>query len=89
MMDREAFGAWKGRPETAEFLEFIAEVREDLKERWASGELLDDKDHAIAIVYGDILALDYDRDVKAFYERKYGPQEAEDEDGEQGGYPPA
>lgn len=75
MFSQEAFEAWKGRPETADFLAFLQEVREDLKERWAGGETLGDAEHAIAIVYGDIIGLDYERDVQPFYARKYGTEE--------------
>jgi len=39
-----------------------------MKEKWAAGAEISDKDHAIAIVYGDIIDLDYDRDIAPIYE---------------------
>jgi hypothetical protein len=81
MLTEEQFQAWKGHPVTKPFLEFLRAVREDLKERWAEGQEMEPTDHAIAIVYGDIIGLEYDRDIRPFYERKFGiTEESEDED---------
>lgn len=77
MWTKEQFEAWRSRPETKKFLAFLREVREDLKERWADGEHMDADKHAIAMVYGDIIGLDWDRDVASFYKIEV------DENGEQ------
>lgn len=74
MWTKEQFQAWKARPETQAFLMFLNEVREELKEKWAKGVPLSDKEHAIAMAYGDILDLKWSSDdptdptVAAFYE---------------------
>ncbi len=67
MWTEEQFKAWKGRPETEEFLAFLGDVRESLKNRWADGDTLNDADHAVAMVYGDIVNLNYDESVRPFY----------------------
>lgn len=68
-MTEEQFQAWKHAEANKPFFAFLTMVREGLKEAWAEGQPITDKDHAIAIVYGDILALNYERDVKPYYER--------------------
>lgn len=64
----EQFQAWKASPATGPFLRHLEQVREQLKERWAQGEDLSPTDHAIAMVYGDVIDLDYERDIAPFYE---------------------
>lgn len=39
-------------------------------EQWASGEVLPPEYQAIAQAYGDIIDLNYDRDVRPFYEEE-------------------
>ncbi|MGB1214601.1 MAG: hypothetical protein ACPG4X_14650 [Pikeienuella sp.] len=65
-MTEDQFKAWKASPATKPFLAFLNEVREDLKERWASGEPLTKDEHAVAMVYGDVVKLEW-ADVAAFY----------------------
>jgi hypothetical protein len=74
-MNEEEFQAWKHSPATGPFLAHLHRVRERIKEDWGSGSPVDEVAHAIAIVYGDILDLDYERDVRPHYERSDNEQE--------------
>ena len=56
--------------ETQPFLNFLRERREAIKEGWGIGAPLDDTAQSIAIVYGDIMDLDYERDVRPHYEEE-------------------
>ena len=67
-MTEEEFQAWRHSPATGPFLKHLHAVRERLKEQWALGVPLGDKAHAIAMVYGDILDLEYERDIAPEYE---------------------
>jgi hypothetical protein len=69
---------------TQPFLKFLHDVREEAKETWASGHQMSDDDRIeakvygdllrlewdSAIVYGDIMDLDYERDVRPHYEEE-------------------
>ena len=65
-MNEEQFKAWKHSPATQPFLKYLNDAREALKERWAQGAEISDKDHAIAMVYGDIADLEW-KDIAQFY----------------------
>ncbi len=68
MWTREEFQAWKRDPKTAGFLRHLTEVREILKENWAQADSpASEPDRAMAITYGDIVGLEYERDIAPFY----------------------
>ena len=67
MWTKERFDEWHSSPLTQDFFKFLSDKREDLKETWATGAQLGEKDEAIAFVYGDILSLEYEH-VAAFYD---------------------
>ncbi len=67
MWTEEEFQAWKGSPRTAEFLHFLAEVRDEMKARWADGEDMTPREQAMTQTYGDIIGLNYGETVKPFY----------------------
>ena len=79
MWTEEEFQAWKHDPKTQGFLRFLAEVREDLKARWANGEEMTPHQQSMAQTYGDIVDMNYERDVVPFYEDE--TEETEDHDG--------
>lgn len=66
MWTDEEFAAWRARPETKKFLEFLNEVRESVKEKWAEGIPMDEKEHAVAMVYGDIIGLRYEQVAEVY-----------------------
>lgn len=69
MWTEEQFKAWRQRRETKQFLAFLKERRETLKEAWADGEAeMNPNDHAMAMVFGDIINLNYEGDVAPYYE---------------------
>ena len=69
MWTQEQFQAWKTRKETKDFLSFLKERREVLKESWAEGDTpLSPHDQAAAQIFGDIINFDYERDVAPLYE---------------------
>ncbi len=67
MWTEEEFVAWKHHPATQGFLWFLAEVRQDLRERWSDGEEMTPHQQSMAQTYGDIVELDYGETVRPFY----------------------
>jgi hypothetical protein len=67
MWTKEQFEAWRASAATKDFLAFLAERREALKEQWAEGTPLTPADQMVAAVYGDIITLAYE-DVENFYQ---------------------
>jgi len=81
MKTQEAFDEWHSSPLTKEFFKFLSDKREDLKETWAKGQPIDDKAHAIAMVYGDILDLEFST-IAEFYNIEIDEKEDEKNDDE-------
>ena len=65
---QEEFNNWKKSPVTKTFFAHLKAVRADLAEQWASGAQMDETDRSIAMVYGDIVDLNYEMDIVPFYE---------------------
>lgn len=62
---KEDFENWKAHSKG--FFQFLRDRREDLKEQWANGAPLTEVEQALAATYGDILILNWEEDVAAFY----------------------
>ena len=65
-MNHEEFITWRHSPDNRPFFQYLTDAREAVKEEWAVGNQITDKDHAIAMTYGDLLALEW-KDVADFY----------------------
>ena len=58
-MNEEQFVEWAHHPVNAPFRQYLNDCRESLKDRWASGDNVSEKDHAFVVACGDILTLEW------------------------------
>ena len=68
--------AWKDHPTTAKVLKFLGDVRESLKEDWASGQIGQENPYpqVRAHTYGEILEIDAAM-IMNFYEESEESQD--------------
>jgi hypothetical protein len=80
MWNQERFDEWRASPLTKDFFKFLSEKREDLKEAWAQGEDMSASDLSAAVVFGDIIDLEY-ATIAEFYDIELDEKEEEHDDG--------
>ena len=68
MWTKEQHQAWKASRATKHFLAFLRERRDELAARWADGEEMTPHEQSMAQVFGDLIDMDYERDVAPTYE---------------------
>lgn len=66
MWTKEQFEAWKAGEANQGFLKFVLDSREALMADWADGRPMTPENQATAVVYGDLLGLQW-ADVADFY----------------------
>jgi|TARA_R100000501_G_C2570193_1_gene77337 hypothetical protein len=76
------FVAWKRSPANAPFMKYMGQYLDYMKTSWASGMVLSEADQGRAQTLGDLIDLQWERDILPFYE------EDEDEGSEQDGDTP-
>lgn len=75
-MTEEQLAEFKHSPASRPFFEFLALRRHQLTEAWAAGVEMTPHHQSMCQLFGDLLDLDYQRDIAPYYE------ESEEDDGE-------
>ena len=78
-LNEEQFKAWSTSSDTRKAKQFMRDWRENLKEAWSEGRDVGTHGQAMAQVLGDLIDLEWERDVIPVYEEP----EKETDDGEE------
>jgi|TARA_R100001530_G_scaffold413_3_gene634 hypothetical protein len=66
----ETFQAWKNDPQNGPFMIFLHDQVEGLKTLWALGQPMAEADQSRAQTLGDLLDLEWERDILSFYKEE-------------------
>jgi hypothetical protein len=63
---RQSFQEWAQSPLTQVYLRFLSDQRDQLAQKWASGEALDQRHQTKALLLGELASLEWS-DYASFY----------------------